>query len=435
MDFRTHFFCHFTNYAECISSQKEDIVNPMRTTLTYVFITLLASTACHADSVSYPVAPTGQQACYGTGGGETPCASLPGQDAQNATGGLRYRDNNDGTVSDLNTGLMWQKTPAEKMTWDEAKSVAGRLKLGGKTDWRLPTIKELYSLINFSGAHGPQVLKPYIDTAYFDFRYGDTRLGERLIDTQFWSNTEYTGRTMGGNETVFGVNFADGRIKGYPKHAPGNRSIGHRMFVRYVRGNSAYGRNDFVDNRDGTVTDRATGLMWMQIDSGALKSGPLGDGRMNWTQALNWAARLNYAGHADWRLPNAKELQSIVDYRRSPATTRSAAIDPMFSSTPLRNEAGHEDYAQYWTSTTHLDGPRQGDAAVYIAFGEALGHMRSPGGTTLQDVHGAGAQRSDPKQGDPSAFPQGRGPQGDVIRIYNGARLVRTASPNTANLD
>ena len=44
----------------------------------------------------------------------------------------------------------------------------------------------------------------------------------------------------------------------------------------------------------------------------------------------------------------------------------------------------------------------------------------------LMDVHGAGAQRSDPKAGNPADFPKGRGPQGDVIRIYNYVRLVRT---------
>jgi len=41
------------------------------------------------------------------------------------------------------------------------------------------------------------------------------------------------------------------------------------------------------------------------------------------------------------------------------------------------------------------------------------------------NVHGAGAQRSDPKSGDPKQFPQGRGPQGDDIRIYNFVRCVR----------
>lgn len=41
------------------------------------------------------------------------------------------------------------------------------------------------------------------------------------------------------------------------------------------------------------------------------------------------------------------------------------------------------------------------------------------------DVHGAGSQRSDPKVGDASEFPHGRGPQGDVIRIENMVRCVR----------
>jgi hypothetical protein len=51
----------------------------------------------------------------------------------------------------------------------------------------------------------------------------------------------------------------------------------------------------------------------------------------------------------------------------------------------------------------------------------------------LMDVHGAGSQRSDPKSGDPSKFPHGRGPQGDVIRIYNFVRCVRggVAAPQT----
>jgi hypothetical protein len=56
-----------------------------------------------------------------------------------------------------------------------------------------------------------------------------------------------------------------------------------------------------------------------------------------------------------------------------------------------------------------------------------FGHQPFGGSGTYQlfDVHGAGAQRSDPKAGDPQNFPHGRGPQGDVVRIYNFVRLVR----------
>ena len=72
---------------------------------------------------------------------------------------------------------------------------------------------------------------------------------------------------------------------------------------------------------------------------------------------------------------------------------------------------------------------------MYIAFGRGLGFMQvgRTGSRRLMDVHGAGAQRCDMKSGNPSEFPQGRGPQGDVIRIYNYVRCVRgsTAEPRT----
>lgn len=401
----------------------------------FALLTAAVAAPALAGENGYRVAPTGQRACYDLRNREIPCPSrrqpLYGQDAQAAVSRLAYRDNGDGTVSDLITGLVWQKSPGPKVTWTEAVAAARRLRLAGQDNWRLPTIKELYSLMDFSGStprgNDDRGGRPYIDTAMFDFRYGDAAAGERIIDCQYWSATEYAGHTMGRDAAVFGVNFADGRIKGYPRALPERGE--HRMYVRYVRGNPDYGRNDFVDNRDGTVTDRATGLMWMQSDSGPFKIGPSHDGRVDWAQALAWAGSMDFAGHKDWRLPNAKELQSIVDYRRSPQSTGTAAIDPVFRTTLVRDEGDRDDYPFYWTSTTHLDGPSGGDGAVYVAFGEALGYMRFPrgSGSTLVDVHGAGAQRSDPKSGDPGLFPQGRGPQGDVIRIYNFVRLVRNA--------
>ena len=59
---------------------------------------------------------------------------------------------------------------------------------------------------------------------------------------------------------------------------------------------------------------------------------------------------------------------------------------------------------------------------------------RRTGKRKLMDVHGAGAQRSDPKSGDPKRYPHGRGPQGDVLRIYNYVLCVRggAAAPRTS---
>ena len=215
-------------------------------------------------------------------------------------------------MSDPNTGLMWVKARGEKMTWDAAVAGAGACRAGNHKDWRMPTIKELYSLINFTGRFdfqaGAAGSKPYLDTKFFDFVYGDESKGQRGIDSQDWSATQYIRKTMDGTPTVFGVNFADGRIKGYPKAFPGGRN--NLLYVRYVCENGAYGRNDFHDNGDGTISDRATGLMWSKADSGK---------GLNWEQSLAYAAKTKLAGHADWRVPNAKELQSIVDYTRMPA--------------------------------------------------------------------------------------------------------------------
>jgi hypothetical protein len=179
----------------------------------------------------------------------------------------------------------------------------------------------------------------------------------------------------------------------------------------YVRGDS-YGVNDFKDNGDGTITDSASGLMWQQADSGF---------GMIWEDALDYAENLELAGYSDWRLPNAKELQVIVDYTKSPDATGSPAIDSIFDVTEIINEAGETDYPYYWSSTTHANYLGNGAGGVYIAFGRSLGYMDGQ----WVDAHGAGAQRSDPKTGDPNDYPYGHGPQGDAIRIFNYVRCVR----------
>lgn len=153
---------------------------------------------------------------------------------------------------------------------------------------------------------------------------------------------------------------------------------------------------------------------WMKTDSGK---------GMTWEDALAYAENSTYAGYNDWRLPNAKELQYIVDYNRSPDTTDSAAIDPVFITSSITNETGQRDYPFFWTSTTHLDGPIAPAGAVYISFGRAIGQMNSE----VMDVHGAGAQRSDPKTGSAAI---GKGPQGDAQRVQNYVRLVRGGTAN-----
>ena len=189
--------------------------------LTAALMAALPATHLRA-APSYIVVGTGQTKCYDNYGEiDPPRPGQPfyGQDAQFTGPQPRYRDNGDGTVTDLNTGLMWVQGRGAKLTCEDAIAGASACRAGGHSDWRMPTIKELYSLINFTGeCHGPEVAsKPFVDTRYFRFVYGNPSKGERAIDCQDWSATEYVSTTMDGNPTVFGVNFADGRIKGYPK--------------------------------------------------------------------------------------------------------------------------------------------------------------------------------------------------------------------------
>ncbi len=303
-----------------------------------------------------------------------------GQDANYTGVQSSYNDNGDGTITDNRTGLMWQKDTEDKMTHAEAVTGVSIFNLAGYSDWRLPTIKELYSLMDFSGQdpsgyQGTDTsgLVPFIDTNYFVFEYGDTSIGERTIDAQYATSTLYVSTTMNGAATMFGVNFADGRIKGYPYQATDGEPA-KEFFVMYVRGNTNYGKNNFVDNGDNTITDTGTDLMWMKDDSGILNAGDNSDGKLTWEQALEWAENLDYGGYTDWRLPDIKELQSIVDYTRSPDTTNSAAIDPVFNTSSIIDEGGNTNYPFYWSGTTHQS-TVDGQAAAYIAFGEALGYM------------------------------------------------------------
>ncbi len=365
---------------------------------------------------AYPIVDTGQEKFF-SNDSEIPQPSSEdefyGQDAHYIGNKASYTDNNDGTIMDNVTALMWQKEMAEKMSFEEAVKRVREFELASHHDWRIPSIRELYSLIKFTGkVQGQKAIEPFIDTKYFNQPLGDTRSGERQIDAQTWSATEYVGRTMRNDETVFGVNFVDGRIKGYPKYNPRTRKP-NKMYFRFVRGNKAYGKNSFVDNGNGTIMDSATGLMWQQSDS---KKG------MKWQEALKFAESLELAGHDDWRLPNAKELQSIVDYNRSVQTTGSAAINSIFETTEIKDPEGRKQYPYFWTNTTHHDGPNPYNSAVYITFGEAQGKMHD----RLLDVHGAGAQRSDPKTGIKEDYPQYFGPQGDVRYVFNYVRCVRS---------
>ena len=144
----------------------------------------------------YPVVGTSQTKCWDSAGNIiTPALgeAFYGQDSQFEHITPVYTKSSDGlTVKDEVTGLTWQKT-YEKPTfggmyyWAETQTEVDNLNnqnYGGYNDWRVPTIKELYSLWNVS------VGWPYIDTEYFDIKYTDE---QDLSHAIFWSSDKYTG--------------------------------------------------------------------------------------------------------------------------------------------------------------------------------------------------------------------------------------------------
>lgn len=111
----------------------------------------------------------------------------------------------------------------------------------------------------------------------------------------------------------------------------------------------------FSDNLDGTVTDKASGLQWKRCAEGQTWSGGTCTGSPTthfWQQALQLADTASYAGHSDWRLPNIKELSSIVE-----RACYSPAIDQaVFPAAPT---------SYFWSASPYAYGS---DYAWYVYF-------------------------------------------------------------------
>jgi len=310
--------------------------------LLLIFLTSFA----FAGTVELP--KTGQTKCYDTAGNAILCPGT-GQDGEIQAGVAwpdpRFTDNNDGTMTDNLTGLMWTKNanlPGGKTTWWMALDYCNNLTLGDYSDWRLPNVNELESLVNANEQNSATWLNAQGFT--------------NVQASPYWSSTTHARYTNGPWVIYIWAGYVSYGGSGsycyvWPVRCGENISAPAQIWKTgqttdgYLERGVAWPSPRFADHGNGTVTDNLTGLMWT-------KDANLPNGYMYRQQALNYVAGMNSGaypnyGYYDWRLPNRKELFSLIDHSRyGPALP----ADHPFTNVQMHDDFDSNPY--YWSSTT-----------------------------------------------------------------------------------
>jgi hypothetical protein len=235
-----------------------------------------------------------------------------------------YINNNDGTITDTVTGLMWQCTDGGEMKIENAIVYCDSLTLAGHTNWRLPSAQESFSILNM------QNVNPAINSTYF-------------INTtaEYWWTSE---RQANDTNKIWCTN-AGGGIGNHPRAETISAGGTKKFHVRAVRDVTipltipAH----FTENGDSTITDNLTNLIWQKFPITIAQT---------WEQAILYSENLVLANANDWRLPNIKELQSLNDETViqpsvSPLYFQNIGIKKYWSSTSLPNQ---NTKAWYWNT-------------------------------------------------------------------------------------
>ena len=235
-----------------------------------------------------------------------------------------YVDNGDGTIKQSQTGMVWQKTDdGAKRNWTDAQNYCQNLNLGGKSDWRLPTILELRTLSDFSDAN------PAIPSAL------DTHNG-----SDYWSATEVSDPTY----MAWAVHSTDGRDLWKDKttsHWVRCVSKDPTPNVRLEFFNLA-GNKPAIRIAEPEIVKQLK-LVFMGEDDGIQRT---------WNAAADYCKNLDYGGVSSWRLPSLNEIKALVNPSHYNPTAVPAAnmrsndfrTSSYWSSTPL-----FEDSNKAWT--------------------------------------------------------------------------------------
>ena len=206
-------------------------------------------------------------------------------------------DNGDGTITDTSTTLMWVQNadliaPAQWMNYQSTTNPQERAEAlvhAGHDDWRLPTIEELenlYATLTASGSYNPLPFVNLEVDSYSDW---------------FWSGTPKPDGV--GNNDHWYFDFELGVRNS-------RTNVYQGFYILPVRETS--GACDIMDNGDGTISDRATGLMWLQ-DADTISQG-------YWSTSVATIGTLTTGGHTDWRMPEITELETLYSNLSSSGT-------------------------------------------------------------------------------------------------------------------
>jgi len=237
---------------------------------------------------------------------------------------------------------MWEACPAgssgvgclgtaTRLTFSQAQQHCADLREKGYSDWRLPGLHLMMSLLNYSLAPAS------INKTLFP----------RTPLEAFWTAT----RGLSPLGTMWTLRFKEGYTQTAVPTIP--------QYVRCVRGglNLETQSMQRVETQEPTLLDNRTGLKWVGRQSQA---------RFNWTGAQAYCAGLTWAGETGWRLPTGPELHSIVDLGQT-----LPAADAGF--------AGIGDVGESWTSTYR-------DAGQHLIVDFRFGVLRGQQNTYILPV-------------------------------------------------
>lgn len=318
-----------------------------------------------AGTVQLP--QTGQTKCYDTEGAEIACTGT-GQDGEILAGvdwpTPRFTDNTDGTMTDNLTGLMWTKDGDAPGPYGchyiEGHTISSKTCSGtfdyiacinainylGYSDWRLPNINELENLVNAENSKPGTYLFAQSFTNVQNWYWSSTTSAENAnyawsLDLVDGGRVLYDEKGWGGNY-VWPVRFGQGGVIFLPK--TGQASTFADGDDGDVEAGMEWPSPRFIDNQDGTITDDLTGLMWTKDGRAPGPGVCIPVSSRGWQSALNYVSCLNtnnYLGYTDWRLPNRKELRSLINFGQSNSAT-------WLSTQGFNNVMD----GSYWSSTT-----------------------------------------------------------------------------------